>query len=96
MTYGNNPVENHTVVVPTSRQFSKVFASLVSCKAKRDKLNKNRIEHTLEAWFQYSSSLISPIFVSRMTDSILADAVEEVESDREGTAPAAKILPTQS
>lgn len=38
ITHGDNPVENYTVVVPASCQFSKVFASLVPCKAKWDKL----------------------------------------------------------
>lgn len=38
--------------------------------------------------------MISPIFVSRMTDSILAsDAEVAVEGDRESAGLAAKILP---
>lgn len=37
VAYGDNPVENYAVVVPASRQFSKVFASLVSYEVECDK-----------------------------------------------------------
>jgi len=96
VTYGDDPMENYIIVVPTSRQFSKVPASLVPCKVECVKLAQKWGERTRGAWSQYNSSLMSPMFVSRVTDSILADAVVEVETDRESTGIAAKILLTKS